>query len=171
MVLDYGVSEIIPTLGGLLAVNSDYLHSTGAIILTVALLMIGITSTIPSSRAIWAQVAFMAVWAFMYQATIGSVAWPIVTEVSRSSLRGHTQSLATVMNGVSGAISGVALPFLMNPDQANLKGRIAFIYGGFLAFASAYIWWKWPETKGLRFAEIDELFEKGVAPRNFGKFK
>ncbi|KAF2096160.1 general substrate transporter [Rhizodiscina lignyota] len=138
----------------------------GAIVLTGALLMIGVTSTITTPGAIWAQVAFMAVWAFMYQATIGSVAWPIVTEVSRSSLRGHTQSLATVVNGLAGAISGVALPFLMNPDQANLKGRIAFIYGGFLGLASVYIWWKWPETKGLRFAEIDELFETGVAPRS-----
>lgn len=77
--------------------------------------------------------------------------------------------MATVVNGIAGAISGVALPFLMNPDQANLGGKIAFIYGGALALASAYIWWKWPETKGLRFAEIDELFEKGVASRSFGK--
>ena len=131
--------------------------------------MIGITSTIPSSRAIWAQVSFMAIWAFMYQATIGSVAWPMVTEVSRSSLRGHTQSLATVTNGVAGAISGVALPFLMNPDAGNLKGRIAFIYAVFMGFASVFIWFRWPETKGLRFAELDQLFETGVSPRSFGK--
>lgn len=133
--------------------------------------MIGIMSVIPSSRAIWAQVAFMALWAFVYQATIGSVAWPIVTEVSRSSLRANTQSLATITNGIAGAISGVALPFLVNPDQANLGGKIAFIYGSFMVLASLWIWFKWPETKGLRFAEIDELFEKGVSPRTFGKAK
>jgi hypothetical protein len=70
--------------------------------------------------------------------------------------------LATIVNGVAGAISGVALPFLVNPDQANLGGRNAFIYEGFLAFASVYIWWKWPETKGLQFAEIDELFKDAL---------
>jgi hypothetical protein len=131
--------------------------------------MIGITSLITSSNAIWAQVAFMAVWAFVYQATIGSVAWPIVTEVSRSALRGHTQSLTTVTNGIAGAISGVLLPFLVNPDQANLGGRIAFIYGGLLGMSCVFIWWKWPETKGLSFAEIDMLFEQGVPPRKFAK--
>lgn len=131
--------------------------------------MIGILAVIPVKGAIWAQIGFMAVWAFAYQATIGSVAWPIVTEVSRSSLRGHTQSLATVTNGIAGAISGVALPFLVNPDQANMGGRIAFIYGALLALSCGFIWWKWPETKGLSFAEIDTLFEMKVAPRRFGK--
>lgn len=131
--------------------------------------MIGILAVIPVRGAIWAQVAFMAVWAFAYQATIGSVAWPIVTEVSRSSLRGHTQSLATVTNGIAGAVSGVALPFLVNPDQANLGGRIAFIYAALLGLSCGFIWWKWPETKGLSFGEIDTLFDMKVPPRRFGK--
>ena len=77
--------------------------------------------------------------------------------------------MATVTNGVAGAISGVALPFLMNPDAGNLKGRIAFIYAVFMGFASVFIWFRWPETKGLRFAELDQLFETGVSPRSFGK--
>lgn len=126
-------------------------------------------AVIPSPRAIWAQVAFMAIWAFAYQATIGSVAWPIVTEVSRSALRGQTQSLATVTNGIAGAITGVALPFLVNPDQANLGGRVAFIYGSCMVLASVWIFFKWPETKGLRFTEIDQLFEEGTSPRSFRK--
>jgi hypothetical protein len=80
--------------------------------------MIGVMSVIPTKGAIFAQIAFMGVWALVYQATIGSVAWPLVTEVSRSSLRGHTQSLTTITNGIAGAISGAALPYLVNPDQA-----------------------------------------------------
>lgn len=131
--------------------------------------MIGIMAVIPVKGAIWAQIAFMAVWAFAYQATIGSVAWPIVTEVSSSSLRVHTQALVTVTNGLTGAISGVALPFLVNPDQANMGGKVAFIYGGLMALSCGFIWWKWPETKGLSFAEIDRLFEMKVPPRQFGK--
>lgn len=129
--------------------------------------MIGIIAIFPFSGAIWGQVALMAIWSFTYQATIGSVAWPIITEVSKSSLRSHTQSLATVTTGLVGAVSGVALPFMVNPDQGNLGGRVAFIYGGILAVSCAGIWRFYPETKGKTFAEIDTLFEMSVAPRRF----
>lgn len=131
--------------------------------------MIGITASIPLHNAIWGQVAFMAVWSFTYQATIGSVAWPIITEVSKSSLRGHTQSLATVTTGIVGAVSGVVLPFMVNPDQGNLGGKIAYIYGGILALSCVGIWRFYPETKGRTFADIDRLFEMGVPPRNFAR--
>jgi hypothetical protein len=111
----------------------------------------------------------MAIWSFTYQSTIGSVAWPIITEVSKSSLRTHTQSLATVTTGIVGAISGVLLPSAVNPDQGNLGGKIAFIYGTILAFSCVGVWRFYPETKGRTFAEIDRLFEMGVPPRDFGK--
>ena len=124
-------------------------------------------AVIPTSSAIWAQVVFMGIWSFTYQATIGSVAWPIITEVSKSSLRGHTQSLATVMTGLVGAVSGVTLPFLVNPDQVNLKGKVAFIYGGILSISCIGIWKWYPETKGRTFAEIDHLFEMGIPERMF----
>lgn len=143
----------------------------GCITLSSALFLIGISAVIPSKKAIWAQVFFMAIWSFTYQSTIGSVAWPIVTEVSKSSLRGHTQSLATVTQGLVGAISGVSLPFMVNPDQGNMGGKVAFIYGGILGISCVGVWMYYPETKGRTFAEIDRLFEMGVNPRRFKSTK
>ncbi|CAG8958573.1 hypothetical protein HYFRA_00009890 [Hymenoscyphus fraxineus] len=143
----------------------------GCITLASSLFLIGISAMIPSKKAIWAQVSFMAVWSFTYQSTIGSVAWPIVTEVSKSSLRGHTQSLATVTQGLVGAVSGVSLPFLVNPDQLNMGGRVAFIYGGILGFSCLGVWRYYPETKGRTFEEIDKLFEMGINPRRFKQTK
>ncbi|KAF4622767.1 hypothetical protein G7Y89_g14257 [Cudoniella acicularis] len=95
----------------------------GSVILFITLIFIGTTSLFPN--LITAQVIFMGVWSFMYQATIGAVAWPIVSEVATSSLRGHTQSLATMTTGITGAVAGVLLPFAVNPDQGNLGGKIA----------------------------------------------
>lgn len=141
----------------------------GCMVLALTLCMIGIAAVIPSKSAIWVQVFFMAVWSFTYQSTIGSVAWPIVTEVSKSSLRGHTQSLATVTTGIVGAISGVLLPFAVNPDQGNLGGKIGFIYGAILGLSCVGIWMYYPETKGRTFAEIDQMFEMDVPPREFEK--
>ncbi|PMD29436.1 general substrate transporter [Hyaloscypha variabilis F] len=139
----------------------------GSVALAVSLLAIGITGCFNSPSAIWIQVIFMAIWSFTYQSTIGSVAWPIVTEVAKSSLRGHTQSLATITTGIIGAISGVSLPFLVNPDQGNMGGKVGFIYGTLLGLSCVGVWWYYPETKGRTFAEIDRLFEMGVPPRKF----
>jgi Sugar (and other) transporter len=111
----------------------------------------------------------MAIWSFTYQSTIGSVAWPIVTEVSKSSLRSHTQSLATITNGIVGAISGVCLPFAVNPDRGNMGGKVGFVYGTLLGLSCIGVWMYYPETKGRTFAEIDRLFEMRVAPRDFQK--
>ncbi|KAH6665390.1 putative sugar transporter [Halenospora varia] len=138
----------------------------GSLTLFATLMLIGITSLFP--KLLTAQVVFMGVWSFMYQATIGAVAWPIVSEVATSSLRGHTQSLVTMTTGLTGAIAGIVLPFAVNPDQGNLGGKIAFIYGGLLGLCCIGIWWWYPETKGLSFGEIDRLFESGGRPRDFG---
>lgn len=139
----------------------------GSISLTFSLFMIGITSIIP--RGIWAQVVFMGAWSFLFQSTIGSVSWPIISEVSKSSLRGHTQALATVTQGLVGAVGGVMLPFAVNPDAGNLGGKIAFVYGTILGFGCIGVWWWYPETKGRTFSEIETLFEMGVKPRDFEK--
>lgn len=142
---------------------------TGCITLAASLLLIGITGCIELKSAIWATVAFMALWSFTYQSTIGSVAWPIITEVSKSSLRGHTQSIATMTTGIVGAATGVCLPWAMNPDKANLGAKMAFIYGGLLSLSCVGVYLYYPETKGRSFAEIDQLFEMGIPPRDFSK--
>lgn len=141
----------------------------GCITLAISLIVIGITGCF--KQGIWAQVVFMAVWSFTYQSTIGSVAWPIVTEVSKSSLRNHTQSLATITSGVVGAISGVCLPFMVNPDEANMGGKVGFVYGALLGLSCVGVWMYYPETKGRTFAEIDRLFEMRVHPRKFARTK
>lgn len=147
--------------------------------LCISLFVIGIAACIKSSSAIWAQVGFMGIWSFgklltfsfpdnnthkpiVYQATIGSVAWPIISENTSSSLRVQSQALATMTNGLSACIWGFALPYAINPDQGNLGGKIAFVFGSVLVFAVAYIWCQIPETKGRTYIEIDELWERGV---------
>ncbi|CAK7217009.1 hypothetical protein SCUCBS95973_003006 [Sporothrix curviconia] len=142
-------------------------YGTG--VLAVSLLMIGILAVIPSHNATWAQVAFMAVWSFVYQGTIGSVAWTILTEISTSTLRAHTQAMATIVQGVVGTTWSFVLPYLVNPDEANLSGKIAFIYGGILAVCAVVSFFIIPETKGRTFANVDLLFSSGMPLRKFAK--
>lgn len=109
----------------------------------------------------------MAVWSFVYQATIGSVAWTILSEVSTSSLRSHTQAIATLAQGVAGTAWSFALPYLVNPNEANLGGKIGFIYGGILGVLAVISFFIIPDTKGRSFADIDALFEAKVPIRQF----
>ncbi|PVH84991.1 general substrate transporter [Cadophora sp. DSE1049] len=139
----------------------------GCSALCVTLLVIGIVACINTSSAIWVQVAFMAVWSFVYQATIGSCAWPIISENPTSRLRSPTQALATMMNGLSGAIWAFALPYAVNPDQGNMGGKIAFVFGGILIFAVVFIFFMIPESKGRTYVEMDELWSRGIPPRKF----
>ncbi|VUC27034.1 unnamed protein product [Clonostachys rosea] len=139
----------------------------GCIALCVTLLLIGILSVINVPGAVWGQVVFMAVWSFVYQATVGAVAWPIATEAATSGLRGPTQALATMVNGLSSSIWSMSLPYAINPDQGNLGGKIAFIFGSTLAVSAVYIYFMIPETKGRTYIEIDELWARGIPPRKF----
>lgn len=141
----------------------------GTIVLSVVLFMIGILASVSVSGAIWGQVACMALWSFVYQGTIGSVAWPIAAENATTRLRGPTQSLATMMNGLSSCIWSFALPYAINPDQGNMGGKIAFVFGAVLVVASVFIYFMYPETKRRTYIEIDELWNRGIPPRHFAR--
>ena len=72
-----------------------------------------------------------------------------------------------MMNGLSSCIWSMSLPYAINPDQGNLGGKIAFIFGSTLVAASIFIFFLIPETKGRTYIEIDELWARGTSPRKF----
>ncbi|KAF2000124.1 general substrate transporter [Amniculicola lignicola CBS 123094] len=141
------------------------LYGTGT--LTVTLFLIGILACIKASGAIWGQVVFMAVWSFVYQGTVGASAWPISAETPTSRLRAPTQALATMMNGASSCIWSFSLPYMINPDQGNLAGKVAFIFGAVCVFCTIFIWFFIPETKARTYTEIDELWDRKISARHF----
>jgi len=108
------------------------------------------------------SVAFMAIWAFTYQGTIGSASWVISSENATSRLRSPTQSLVTITSGLTSCIWSFALPYAINPDQGNLEGKIAFIFGAVMVLSFIFIWFMVPETGGRTFNEIDELYKRGI---------
>jgi hypothetical protein len=60
---------------------------------------------------------------------------------------------------------------LFNPDQANLGGRLGFIFGGLSFLCLVYLWFYQPETAGRTYEELDEMFMKGVPARNFKAYQ
>lgn len=63
------------------------------------------------------------------------------------------------------------LPFIFNPDQANLGGKTGFIFVGFSFLALVYMFFCQPETAHRTYEEIDELFTKRVPARAFKTYQ
>lgn len=138
--------------------------------LTTLLLLIGIMDVIPTNGAQWAQSSFTVIYAFVYFMTIGAMAFVLLGEVSSPSLRAKTMGLAAVTQSIFGIVMNVAIPYMVNPDAANLKGKVGFVFGGLGAIATVGSFFYVPELKGKTFATIDALFVAKVPPRKMGDF-
>jgi SP family general alpha glucoside:H+ symporter-like MFS transporter len=54
----------------------------------------------------------------------------------------------------------IVVPLLINPDAADLSGKIRFIFGGTAMASWVWVWGRVPETKGKEVEELDRLFER-----------
>ncbi|KAF3913382.1 hypothetical protein ABW20_dc0107086 [Dactylellina cionopaga] len=142
----------------------------GMIVLTALLLLIGIMDVVPTAAAKWVQAACTVIYAFVYFLTIGAIAFVLLGEVSSPALRASTAALATATQSILGLIFSFAIPYMVNPDEGNLKGKVGFVFGGLAAVATIGSFWYVPELKGRTFAEIDQMFQMRVPPRKMGKY-
>ncbi|UNI22273.1 hypothetical protein JDV02_008175 [Purpureocillium takamizusanense] len=134
------------------------------------LLLIGIMGCVPNqAKAGWAIVVFIYLWAIVYQVSIGATGFVLASEVATLRLRAVTQALVTMSNGVWGLIMQFTIPYMINPDAGHLGGKVGFIFFGLGLIVSVLGWFLYPETKGVRFEKLDELYAKGVKPRHFKK--
>ncbi|KAL6890039.1 maltose permease [Trichoderma evansii] len=146
------------------------LFLSGMVILTALLLLIGIMDVVPSQAAKWVQAASTVIYAFVYFLTIGAVAFTILGEASSTVLRAKTISLATATQALCGLAMNFAIPYMVNPDKGNLRGKVGFIFGGLAIIGTIGSWVYVPELKGKTFSEIDHLFTEKVPPRKMGKY-
>ncbi|CAH0055630.1 unnamed protein product [Clonostachys solani] len=168
------------------------LLSIGAVMVSFALiekvgrrpqLLAGITLMIPCLLAItilgWyggntyaggrALAAITIIWNILYFVSLGAIGWTIVGEISSTRLRAKTTSIATITNAICNLIWTVAIPYLVNAEEANLgpKAGVVFLGPAFiLAIISFFVI---PETKGKTFAELDYLFETRTPARKFSQ--
>ncbi|KAJ5636517.1 uncharacterized protein N7484_009830 [Penicillium longicatenatum] len=132
------------------------------------LLVIGIMGCIPNrAKASWGIVAFIYVWAIIYQLSIGATGFVLASELATMRLRGATQGLVTISNAAWGLIMQFTIPYMINPDAGNLGGKVGFIFLGTGLIAAVGGFFLYPETKGISFEKLDELFALKEKPRHF----
>ncbi|WVW83069.1 hypothetical protein I302_105086 [Kwoniella bestiolae CBS 10118] len=118
---------------------------------------IGFSSISNTKAARWAEAVFTLIFGLIYQGSIGPLGYVIFSEVSSAKLRSKTVGLAN------------RLRYLVNPDEANLKGRVGYIFGGLGLLGSIWTWFYIPETKNRTVDELDALFEAKISSRKFAK--
>jgi MFS transporter, SP family, general alpha glucoside:H+ symporter len=126
------------------------IYNTGLALLAALQLLIGILDFAPNRAnrpgIIWAQASILIVWNFFYNLTIGPVGFSILCETSAMHLREKTIAFATAVQAAVGIGMTVAVPYMINPDQAALGGKMGFFFGGLAALSCIWAYFRIPET-------------------------
>ncbi|KAF2017508.1 sugar transporter [Aaosphaeria arxii CBS 175.79] len=147
------------------------LYNLGLLILTIDMFLIGILDVVPAKGALWGQSALLLFWNFTFDWSVGPVAYAIFCEVSATRVRSKTIAVATAVQATVGIIMTVAIPYLINPDAANLRGKLGFFFGGLSVPCLVWCHYRVPEMKDRTYEELDIMFERNVPTREFAKYK
>lgn len=148
------------------------IYVTGLGVLTGLLLLIGILAfpAEHSGGVKWAQAGITMLWVATYSLTIGPMAFTIVSEISSTRLRAQSIALARNTYNLASLVSNVVEPYLINPGNANLKGKTAFIWFGTALPTFIWSFFRMPETRGRTYEELDIMFERNVPSRKFASY-
>lgn len=139
----------------------------GTLAMTVLLMLTGGLATSSESGTLQATVGFMMLYNFFFNFSLGSAAYTIVSEIPTSALRAKSIGLSIVCQQALYTAQAFVLPYIFNPDKANLGAKTSFIYGGLCAISLAVLYLYQPETKNRTYEELDELFMNKVPGRKF----
>ncbi|BEI86280.1 hypothetical protein CcaverHIS002_0605670 [Cutaneotrichosporon cavernicola] len=129
---------------------------------------VGILACVHQTQSVmWAEGIILMVWFGGYGWSVGPLAFVIASEVGSAQLRAKTIAVARGMQYLITIANTVVAPYVLNSDQANLKGKAAFIPAGFTVVLIVWSYFRLPETKGRSFDELDVLFAKRVPARKF----
>lgn len=141
---------------------------TVILMLTGGLAVVGSQGGNPSAPgAVKGTVALILVYCWWYNLTIGAAGYTILTEVATSRLRIKTIAIGLALQNALYTMWSFVLPYLFNPNEANLGAKVTFIFGGLSVICLGYLWVYQPETAGRTYSELDEMFIKRVPARKF----
>lgn len=135
------------------------------------LFIIGFLSIPANNRgAIWAMATLMDIWTFVYQMTVGPICFVIISEISATRLRSKTIAIATSVQAGASIVTTVAMPYMLNADEANWGGKAGFLFGGISLLCLVWCHFRLPESRGRTFEELDILFQRKIPARQFENY-
>lgn len=149
-----------------------FTYNWGLVVMTVLLFVIGFLDLGAHKKGqIWAQATCLDLWTFLYQITVGPVSYTLISEVSSTRLRSLTIAMSTAVSATFSIVFAVAIPYMLNANEANWRGKAGFFFGGTSLICYVWCFFRVPETKGRTFEELDVMFDKGVPARKFKAYQ
>ena len=145
------------------------IYNYGLLLLTVLVFLIGILDIVPNYNLTisWTQSSLMVVYNFFYDLTIGPLCFVIISEVSSAKLRSKSIAISTATNALINVSCAVGIPYAINPDQGDLRGKLAFVFLGLTLPCLVWCFMCLPELNGRTFDEIDLMFQRRVPSKLF----
>ncbi|RYP19664.1 hypothetical protein DL765_003257 [Monosporascus sp. GIB2] len=149
------------------------IFNIGLSVLIFLMFIIGILDSIPGrpSGVAWAESTLMLIWNGAYDLSVGPIVFVILGECSATRVRSKTIAVATAAQAIVGIIMTVAIPYMINPDQANMQGKLGYFFGGLGALCLVWSYFRIPETKNRTYEELDLLFDREVPAREFKAYR
>ena len=145
------------------------IYLIGSAGLFILFLITGLLGFAPASNtaAPWVAAALIMVATFLYDLTVGPLAYVLVPEVSSGRLRTRTTVLARGAYIILSIVTNVICPYMLNPSNWNWKAKSALVFAFCSLVSFVWCYYRLVEPKGRSYAELDELFAKGVSARKF----
>ncbi|KAG5930817.1 hypothetical protein E4U60_006795 [Claviceps pazoutovae] len=136
--------------------------------MTALLFVIGFLSMPKyNTGAIWAMASLMDVWTFVYQMTVGPICFVIISEISATRLRERTIAIATAVQAGASIVTTIAMPYMLNSNEANWGGKSGFMFGAISIFCLLWCFFRLPESRNRTYEELDILFQRRISARKF----
>lgn len=123
----------------------------------------------PSSALAWAIGGLLLLSVFVYDISLGPVAYSLVSEMPSSLLRSKTVAIARIAYNITNIGSNTITPYQLNPSAWGWSARSAFFWAGTTFLSLVFTYFCVPEPKDRTIADLDILFERKVSARNFAK--
>lgn len=131
-----------------------------AFLQTAALLTMGGLGTADSSitAAKAGIVAMLLLYDFGWSFGYAPLAYVVAAELPSPYLREYTLRIGYTVKLIMEFVVSFTYPYLEDSDEANLGGRLGFIYGSIAFLALLFSIFIVPETKNVELEDMDEVF-------------
>ncbi|CZR40695.1 uncharacterized protein FPRO_10283 [Fusarium proliferatum ET1] len=165
--ISMGVVSAIVNLFLMMRLRHRLLMFFGVGISIIMYLIMGIASLLPkttgSLTVIGVSLQFISI---SYGPAVGA-SMAVAGEVSASRLRAQSLGLGAAFMALAATFWQVVLPYLFNQDEANLGGKLGWIFLGMAIVYLVIVYFDVPGTRGRTYEELDVMFEKGIPARKF----
>lgn len=129
--------------------------------------IMGVASVVPKSTTTLTVIGVaLQFTSISYGPAVGA-SMAIAGEVSSTRLRAKSVGLGAAFSATMSTIWTIVLPYLFNQDEANLGGKIGWIFFGMSLIYIVIVYFDVPGTKGRTYEELDIMFEKRLPARKF----